>query len=490
MENNVLDKLYKYRYIMLFIFLCAIFYFIPYTADDLRWGGFYGEKRLNNLFHNYGGRYLGYLLSIGLTRSIILKTLFMSAVTAGIVYYIEKISRQKCAFFITLILMATAPSTLFRQSIAWLSGFVNYSFSAFLALIFIDYIYKLFRCEETKDTRTQIVLFAFLGFASALLVEHFTIYCIVIAIGAMIYAKVNKQKLRRKNISYLAGLTAGAVVMFSNTAYRRILAGNDFYRGIMEEDDDKPSEFFQIIITIFKQGLLQNIVLCVLMLIVITALFAVAMSLLKKKEKIIGITAIVITGIVYGFDAVIFMINREISDLPDGVQFAAGFAVLICMWIVIIMLARKLDRLWEALFCMFSVITLSVPFIFVHPLTVRCMFGVYMIYVLQICLMFDMLPQKYKDRVNSGISRLIYTTALIAAFIFYLVTYISVSNADQVRLADIKKAYSEGVRTLQIRHLPDENFVHMITPKDKEYQVAGYKDFYDLPDDLTIKGQQ
>ena len=93
MKNTVLDKLYKYRYVILFVLLYTIFYFVPYTADDLRWGSFYGERRMQRHFYNYGGRYLGYMLSLALTRSVVLKSVFMSAVTAGMVCYVEKISR-------------------------------------------------------------------------------------------------------------------------------------------------------------------------------------------------------------------------------------------------------------------------------------------------------------------------------------------------------------------------------------------------------------
>ena len=132
---------------------------------------------------------------------------------------------------------------MLRQSVAWLSGFVNYTVSVLLALIFIDYIYKVFRGEETKDTKSGIALFAVLGFASALLVEHFTLYCAVIAAGLMIYVKAKKQKIQIKNFTYLAGVLAGAVLMFSNSAYIKIFSGKDFYRKTINEDIDRASEF-------------------------------------------------------------------------------------------------------------------------------------------------------------------------------------------------------------------------------------------------------
>lgn len=488
MKNTVLDKLYKYRYVILFVLLYTIFYFVPYTADDLRWGSFYGERRMQRHFYNYGGRYLGYMLSLALTRSVILKSVFMSAVTAGMVCYVEKISRQKCAFYITLILIAVSAPVMLRQSVAWLSGFVNYTVSVLLALIFIDYIYKVFRGEETKDTKSGIALFAVLGFASALLVEHFTLYCAVIAAGLMIYVKAKKQKIQIKNFTYLAGVLAGAVLMFSNSAYIKIFSGKDFYRKTINEDIDRASESARMTINLIRYGFLENVWFCLIMLAVIIILFAGMINFFKKSEKNICIVAITVSGIIYIFNAAVFMTSEGLSLLPQGVIVAEGVTAAAFTWIVIIMLAKKADRLWESLFCLLSIAALSLPFLFIHPFTTRCLFGEYMIYVLQTCLLTDMLPQKWKDKVNGSFARALYTVVLLTAFVFYLTTYISVNNADKARLTDIKNAYEKGVRTLQIQHLPDETFVHKITPDSEHYQIKGYKDFYNLPEDLVIKG--
>ena len=78
MKKKFLDLIKKNQYviIMIVIFLC-ICYFFPYVHDDWAWGSSIGINRLNNLFKNYNGRWAGNILVILLTRSNILKTLFM-----------------------------------------------------------------------------------------------------------------------------------------------------------------------------------------------------------------------------------------------------------------------------------------------------------------------------------------------------------------------------------------------------------------------------
>ena len=58
------------KYILLFAVFSVLFAVIPYTDDDLRWGCSVGMRRLLSWFDGYGGRYLGYLIIMLLTKLI------------------------------------------------------------------------------------------------------------------------------------------------------------------------------------------------------------------------------------------------------------------------------------------------------------------------------------------------------------------------------------------------------------------------------------
>ena len=111
------------------------------------------------------------------------------------------------------------------------------------------------------------------------------------------------------------------------------------------------------------------------MLAVIIILFAGMINFFKKSEKNICIVAIMVSGIIYIFNAAVFMTSEGLSLLPQGVIVAEGVTATAFTWIVIIMLAKKADRLWESLFCLLSIAALSLPFLFIHPFTTRCLFG-------------------------------------------------------------------------------------------------------------------
>ena len=134
---------HKYRYPIVFVLFCIFFAAVPYVDDDLRWGSVYGLRRLKSGFQDYGGRYLGYLISLILTRSAVLKTIYMGAVTSGVVYLMERLSKRRIAFYITLFAVVSMPMAMFNNTIAWVSGFANYMTSILLTLIYVRSLYDL-----------------------------------------------------------------------------------------------------------------------------------------------------------------------------------------------------------------------------------------------------------------------------------------------------------------------------------------------------------
>ena len=145
--NKLIDKKAQKRcfitYAVIFVvlfFLCMLF---PYTLDDWAWGGQIGLNRLSTWFDNYSGRYFGNLIVLALTRSNLLKSFVMSFCITGIAVLIDKLTgKQKNGVFIILSLLIFMPVSLFRQTIAWTSGFANYTTSIFLTLIYIYYVRK------------------------------------------------------------------------------------------------------------------------------------------------------------------------------------------------------------------------------------------------------------------------------------------------------------------------------------------------------------
>ena len=143
----------KFILILMFILFLTMCYMFPYTHDDWDWGSNLGIERLNNFFENYNGRYAGNLLVLLITRNKIIRALIESITILLIIRYIYKLSnphQANISLIITFLLLM--PISIFRQSIAWASGFANYVIPILLVLFFINKNKHLFEkkniCNE------------------------------------------------------------------------------------------------------------------------------------------------------------------------------------------------------------------------------------------------------------------------------------------------------------------------------------------------------
>jgi len=73
--------------ILLICITLAISYFFPSAHDDWAWGSSIGIERLNSLFENYNGRWMGNILVILLTRNRLLRAITITATFVLFVYF-------------------------------------------------------------------------------------------------------------------------------------------------------------------------------------------------------------------------------------------------------------------------------------------------------------------------------------------------------------------------------------------------------------------
>lgn len=219
------------------VLFCVMCRFIPYTDDDLRWGSAIGVSHLKNFFDGYGGRYLGYLIIMTLTRSEILKTVFMGAVLTLLCFLVREISGYEYADLLTAVALFLSPLPMFSQTVGWVSGYANYVTSVTFTMIYMAWFLRFLKQKEPKKCVVQVVLLALLGLANTLIVEHFTIYNVVLAAVTSVYSyrkfgKRGKRIVCLQPLGYLLGCLAGAAWMFSNSAYRHVADGTDWYRQV------------------------------------------------------------------------------------------------------------------------------------------------------------------------------------------------------------------------------------------------------------------
>lgn len=475
--------------LIMFFLLCAFFYLVPYTDDDLRWGSQIGLDRLNNGFAGYGGRYFGYLIVMGLTRSVIMKVLFMSVAIILIAYMVRYITNLSIAPYVVILSVMVAPLSLFSSTIGWVSGFANYVTSICFTLVYISYITYFERNETKRHSIGVTVPLCLLGVINTLIVEHFTIYNLLLGICVVILLALKHKCVFVQFASYAIGSIAGTLWMFSNSAYHNVLAGNDSYRNVGTAGIVETIKYG--LEKICKYSYLDNIILnCVIFA-------ALCFVVLRNKECIDKSRQFRVKGCLFiNFACIIASIfitkildgTNSVSTKVTCLIIAISLLGISSLILIALFLADFYGCFKKILFFLISIVILNVPFLIANPVTPRIFFGTYILFTIILCVLLELLFQDTKQSLKTDITRLC-KTGLFVGTVFYFAIFISIYKADNERLKAIKQQVDNGVQSVVMYPISHEQFVHDITVYEK-WELDGYKQFYHLPENLVLTAER
>ncbi len=477
------------RYGLCFLLTAVLCWLFPYSGDDWAWGSEIGMERLHVWFDNYNGRYVGNLIEMAMTRSNHAKTLIMAFCLTGIIYLAERIIKKKWAFYISCLALLLLPRPILRQAIVWSAGYSNYVVSIFLTLIFIAFLYPIFEKDAPKDKLWHSLPLLGLGFASALIVEHMTIYNVVLAVGTILYTIVAHRKILLSHVSYLLGSAAGTAYMFSNQAYHSIANNQDEYRQVAQDGiiGQSIQNYVQIIA---KHLCLNNIWLNLAILIACILLFRQCIPLWNAKAQ--RITAKACLAVLAFYNIWAFLSSSGIGDNVKREPLLYAEAVLSILYLIACivfsaLVGIKKNCLWKMLFWNGSILCITAPLLFVNPIGERCFFATYILFILLLLELLHQLDAEQITEILEGRSfRFLCILGCTAGLAFYLNVYSSISQADRNRLAYIQKEVASGKTSAEIIHLPYESYIWGATPEYEPW-FERYKLFHGLPKDLEIK---
>lgn len=472
--------------IIFILFLGALIWLFPYSGDDWAWGSSIGVERLGNLFRNYNGRYLGNILVMILTRFNILRVIVITLTLYGIVYlcFMHSINSNNKTYglYISALLLVFIPKEIWMQSVVWTSGYSNYVISAFLILIYFIYIKKSFEKEAVDFNKKHSIPIFILGLTTTLFMEHITLYSVVLGIFIVVFNKIKFKRVYLVNISYLIGTILGTIIMFSNGAYRNIVAGNESYRSIPKSGGfiaESIDSFFNVI---YKQLAFNNVILnLVLSAIVILLILKYNKNLINKKY--IGYPIIFIISS-YPIYCLISNMNSEWKILLKYTKYFEGiFSIMYYIALILFVLIFIEDRVKKSklLFLLGSITILVGPLFIVNPIGPRCFFGTYMIFMLIVLELFDCI--KIKESI--GLPKVIISIIISVQFIYLFSIYGYIYKVNNERLNAVKIGIENKASTIVIPKLPYKKYVWTGDPFD--FWTDRFKLFYGIDEETTVK---
>ena len=467
----------KTSYLILFVVSIVLAYFFIYTHDDWAWGSSEGIKRLNVLFDNYNGRYLGNLIVMVLTRSNIIKTLTIGSVVSLTIITIQRIINKKNTniLLVSILLFICMPRSIFQESIAWVSGFSNYAISSLLILV---YYLNIEKYQKNKNKLIHI-LFLLLGFSVSLLMEHVTIYNLLLSVFMLIYYKTKDKKINLINVFYLIGSLAGTILMFTNSAYYTISKGEDFYREV--NTDSLTTKVFANLNNILKHTFTNNgLMITIISILLIKVIY-------DNKEKIKTnclFKALTSYLFIYPIYCILRYINTEFKLLASYTRifdsFLASLYVLLVFYVTFKLITDS-NLKKRLLFYLVSIIILIGPLLLVTPIGPRCFFILYLLMMLYVLDLYNhLVKDKTKELVNSY---LLLFIILIIVYLFEI--YIHIYLANEKRHIEIEEKLNTGEKTLYIKPLPHGDYIWFPNPINEEFENA-FKSYYNINEDVEL----
>lgn len=480
----------------LFALFAVLAYLFPYSGDDWGWGSQIGLVRLESWFADYNGRYAGNLLVMALTRNKLICALAVSAFLVCVSVFPKIFASGKgiAPYALGTLLLLTVPRGVFTQSVVWTSGFSNYVPPAVLTMLYLILIRNIFENKAPQYKPYASVAAVLLGFVGALFMENLTVFNVLISIVIIADTYRRWRRVYAPHILYFSASLAGAVLMFSNSAYGLVVRQEDFYRstlierGILDTLTENFRHFFENLLAENFVGVSAFSLLCAL------ACLALKRQACEKSYRVclralwvnfISVFVILLKGRFDDWELVFE--SSSYALVTTAVLFAVAVLYFASAGVILFLGVRN-DRLRnKALFVYVCIFLSGAPLMVVNPVGPRCFFPhCFMLATVSVTLLVyltDVLKPDDETRKRLGA---FLTGTCIASLAFFLGVYGLIHSYDKTRSEYVKKQADEGFKTAVIYYLPLSSYVWTGDPDSSPWDDH-YRQFYGIPDDVKFK---
>lgn len=431
---------------------------LPFSGDDLMWGGQPGLNLLHSLFYDYNGRLFSNIVMIAVTRVTALRVIVYAASSVGLTYLIAALGfrtrhLQGWQLMLTAGLLLTMSQEIFAQTFGWLSGFINY-IAGMVPLLFV--VAWMQHTPKKKTTTWQALLMAVLGVLSALVVEHITLYLLLLGIFGLVYV-IKKQPMKRSGmIGFLIGVIFGAILMFRDPSYLEAFTGNNFNRKLALGQKVMDQLVQTYTDRMYRYVFHQN-------LLIIGLLTLSLIWLIWKNPKGNRIVKMIVSGLLGGYLFLVIFTPQLFNwtNLDSQGIFTKLLATSTLVYLAGVALATGLyignrglkQRMW---FYMISALVLSAPFAIITPYGGRCAFGS-VTFILLAAL--DVMREAIGERISAASGLTVSSWLLGTIALVGMVMIMSLNgHYNEQRISQMQQQAAEGNKTLVLKRLPFDGY--------------------------------
>lgn len=475
-------------------FMGFMAFLFPYSGDDWAWGSEIGIERLEIFFDNYNGRYLGNLLVMILTRSKAVKVIMMALCYFLSCFFCHKYSGSKKTgtLLFAVFLFLLMPRYTFAQSVVWTAGFTNYVPSALISVGYLLIIKNITGQETPQYPRFLFLATLVMGFAGAPFMENIALFNICLGIAVIGYTLLKFKRFFLTHISFLAGAIAGALWMFSNTAYRAVASGEDTYRTAATGLEGVLAQTVKNIKIICFNIFANNIGICVVASVLLAVLVigfvknsdvvakkATAISLLVVNIVCLAPTLYIKIGLLFGSD------GTHYPEFMNSYAFKVVCMVIFALTTLgIVLLCVTKGRRFSIALPLYCIPVVVAPLLVVTPIGPRCFFIAHLLLMVFLTSLLSYILEDVNFSTKRAFCGCVTVALLVQAF-YYINVFVPVYRYDVKRneLAQLQSQNNE--KAIVVCELPAEGYV-WCDSLEREPWPHRYKLFHELNDDIPV----
>lgn len=492
-----MKKFFCYRnkifVISLFVLLTILFYMVPYSHDEWMWGTQEGINLLKNGFQGYNGRYFGDLLSLIITRSVLVKALIMSTTIVILFILINKYLlshfrkfNKTLACFIVLFLLFSLSPIMIKQTYGWPAAFVNFVPPTLFIILFIDICTKKFKKEIQLSRIKEIICGICISLGMQFFSENITLYSLIVGVASFIIFSISSRKLDLFSLTFSIVSSICTFLMFSNPAYSTAASQTHGYKEITLTFDVLIEKLYsELIPYIFYENKIVSLIVPTLIIIFILKDFSMYSQKYSIK-KILNIFVLIISSI-YLIFTLLFYPNLTLSvTYNDLIISSFGFLfafALICFTII------NFDS-WKRnslLLIILSIPLVSFSLVAANPIGARSFYPVYIFWILMILFIIGEIFCNSSISTTTIQSYCIATGILVASvLLFYFSIYGYTFKATLQRNNIIEESVLMNAKEINLPKLPNDTYYWQTDTKNTTW-LKRFKKFYHIPDNIEVK---